>query len=59
MVAAATFLMLPVIYFALSFVTHTLNVRYVLETVIGAANTTRPEPYTHLLPSLIPRSINI
>ncbi len=37
MVAATTFLTLPVIYFALSFVTHTLNVRYVLETVIGAA----------------------
>ena len=36
-VAATTFLTLPIIYFALSFVTHTLHVRYVLETVIGAA----------------------
>ncbi len=37
MVVAATFLILPVIYFILSLITHTLHVRYVLETVIGAA----------------------
>ncbi len=30
-----------------------------IEAAIGAANATRPEPYTHLLPSLIPQSINI
>jgi hypothetical protein len=35
--AGATFLILPIAYFGLSFITHALYARYVLETVIGAA----------------------
>ena len=33
----AAFLLLPIVYFCLSFVTRTLYVRYVIETVIGCA----------------------
>ena len=36
-ITTATFLLLPVVYFCLSFLTHTLYVRYVIETVIGGA----------------------
>ncbi len=36
-ITTATFLLLPVVYFCLSFITHTLYVRYVIETTIGCA----------------------